>query len=214
MGSGQLRRTTSLNSMNERTYACERLNKRWLWVALCRRTRQVVANAQGRPLGQDLRLALEPDSTKPRLKDYRQGQSLSDFWKSSEATASEPTASLSFCGRPQPPAGRKVQWRASPCREIFRATAAKADPLRPANPSGLPVRVNESLDDEAVRGVVQRSRHLTSTRYQREEWSTRRSSDILNDTFNLIFRYRQQTGKRLLFLRWQRLISPLRKFFV
>ncbi len=29
--------------MNERTYVRRRSNKRWLWVALCRRTRQIVA---------------------------------------------------------------------------------------------------------------------------------------------------------------------------
>ena len=40
------------------------------------------------PLGQDLCTALGPDSTKRQLKEYRQGRSFSDFWKSSEATAS------------------------------------------------------------------------------------------------------------------------------
>jgi hypothetical protein len=138
------------------TYVRKRSNKRWLWVALCRRTRQVVANAQGRPLGQDLRPALEsdPGGVPARQKLQRLLEILSP----------------SFCGRLQPPAGRKVQWRASPRREIFRATAAKAGPLRPANPSGLRIRANAPLDDEAVHGVVQRSRHLTSTRYQSGEW--------------------------------------------
>lgn len=40
------------------------------------------------PIGQDLRPAVEPDSTERQLKDYRQDQSFSDFWKSFEATAS------------------------------------------------------------------------------------------------------------------------------
>jgi hypothetical protein len=35
-----------------------------------------------RPIGQDLRSALEPDSTKRQLKEYRQAKSFSDFWKS------------------------------------------------------------------------------------------------------------------------------------
>jgi hypothetical protein len=35
-----------------------------------------------RPFGPDLHAALEPDSTERQLKDYRQGRSFSDFWKS------------------------------------------------------------------------------------------------------------------------------------
>ncbi len=35
-----------------------------------------------RPFGQNLRSALEPDSTKRQLKEYRQGRIFSDFWKS------------------------------------------------------------------------------------------------------------------------------------
>ncbi len=115
-----------------------------------------------RPFGQNLRSALEPDSTKPQLKSYRHGRSFSDFWKSSEATASP-----SICGRPQPSAGRKVQWRVGPCRTVLRATAAKAGTVCPPDTSGLRVRANGSSDDEAVRGVVQRSHHLKSTRYQK-----------------------------------------------
>jgi hypothetical protein len=114
-----------------------------------------------RPLGQNLREALGPDSTKPRLRDYRQTKSFSDFWKSSEATASP-----SFCGRLQSPAGRKVQWRVGPRRTVLRATAAEAGAVCPANASGLSVRTNAPPDDETVRGVVQRSHHLISTRYQ------------------------------------------------
>ena len=40
------------------------------------------------PFGQDLHAALEPDSTKPRLRGYRRGKSFSDLWKPSGATAS------------------------------------------------------------------------------------------------------------------------------
>ncbi len=35
-----------------------------------------------RPLGQNLREALGPDSTERQLKEYRQAKSFSDFWKS------------------------------------------------------------------------------------------------------------------------------------
>jgi hypothetical protein len=38
------------------------------------------------PFGQDLHAALEPDSTKPRLRGYRRGKSFSDLWKPSGAT--------------------------------------------------------------------------------------------------------------------------------
>jgi IS1 family transposase len=138
------------------TYVRKRSNKRWLWVALCPQAWQVVASAYG---DRSARTCARLWSRIP--EGYRQGRSFSDFWKSSEATASP-----SVRGRRDSPAGRKVQRRAGPRREIFRATAAKAGPLRPANPSGLPVRANGSSDDEAVRGVVQRSRHLTSTRYR------------------------------------------------
>ena len=35
-----------------------------------------------RPFGQNLRSALEPDSTKRQFKEYRQAKSFIDFWKS------------------------------------------------------------------------------------------------------------------------------------
>ena len=59
------------------TYVRKRSNKRWLWVALCRRTRQVVAFIIGdRSAKTCARLwGRIPES-------YRQGQSFSDFWKS------------------------------------------------------------------------------------------------------------------------------------
>ena len=43
------------------TYVRQRSNKRWLWGALCRRTRQIVAFVIG-PLGEDLRAALGKNS--------------------------------------------------------------------------------------------------------------------------------------------------------
>lgn len=59
------------------TYVQKRSNKRWLWVALCRRTRQVVAFVIGdRSAHTCARLwAKIPEA-------YRDGQSVSDFWKS------------------------------------------------------------------------------------------------------------------------------------
>jgi hypothetical protein len=82
------------------------------------------------PFGKDLRAAQEPDSTKPRLKEYRQGRNFSDFWKSSEATASEAAASPGVCVQPQPPVGRKVQWRAGPRASAFSVGFGRSWPDR------------------------------------------------------------------------------------
>jgi transposase-like protein len=81
------------------TYVRKRSNKRWLWVALCRRTRQVVAFVIG---DRSSRTCARLWSRIP--EEYRQGRSFSDFWKSSEATASPCVR-----GRRDSPAGRKVQ---------------------------------------------------------------------------------------------------------
>jgi len=59
------------------TCAWKRSNKRWLWVALCRRTRQVVANAHG---DRSAKTCARLWSRIP--EGYRQAQSFSDFWKS------------------------------------------------------------------------------------------------------------------------------------
>ena len=59
------------------TYVQKRSNKRWLWVALCRRTRQVVAFVIGD------RSARTCARLWSRIPDgYRQSRSFSDFWKS------------------------------------------------------------------------------------------------------------------------------------
>ena len=59
------------------TYVRERSNKRWLWVALCRRTRQVVAFVIG---DRSARTCAQLWCRIP--ESYRRGQSFSDFWKS------------------------------------------------------------------------------------------------------------------------------------
>jgi IS1 family transposase len=59
------------------TYVRQRSNKRWLWVALCRRTRQIVAFVIGdRSAKTCARLWAKIPS------EYREKQSFSDFWKS------------------------------------------------------------------------------------------------------------------------------------
>ena len=59
------------------TYVRQRSNKRWLWIALCRRTRQVVAFVIGdRSAKTCARLWAKIPS------EYREKQSFSDFWKS------------------------------------------------------------------------------------------------------------------------------------
>ena len=55
----------------------KRSNKRWLWVALCRRTRQVVAFVIG---DRSAKTCARLWSRIP--EGYRQGRSFSDFWKS------------------------------------------------------------------------------------------------------------------------------------
>jgi insertion element IS1 protein InsB len=59
------------------SFVYRRSNKRWIWVALCRRTRQVVAYAIGNRGEQSCRLLWSriPES-------YRQGILYSDFWES------------------------------------------------------------------------------------------------------------------------------------
>jgi IS1 family transposase len=59
------------------SFVRQRKNKRWIWLALCRRTRQVVAYAIGNRGGETCRLLWErvPES-------YRRGILYSDFWES------------------------------------------------------------------------------------------------------------------------------------
>jgi len=57
------------------SFVCQRANKRWLWTAMCRRTRQIVAYAIGDRSEETCRKLWEqiPES-------YRGCQSFSDFW--------------------------------------------------------------------------------------------------------------------------------------
>jgi insertion element IS1 protein InsB len=59
------------------SFVRQRKNKRWIWLALCRRTRQEVAYAIGNRGGETCRLLWErvPES-------YRRGILYSDFWES------------------------------------------------------------------------------------------------------------------------------------
>jgi len=59
------------------SFVFEKRRKRWVWLALCRRTRQVVAYAIGNRGEESRRKLWEriPES-------YREGSSYSDFWES------------------------------------------------------------------------------------------------------------------------------------
>ena len=59
------------------TYVQKRSNKRWLWVALCRRTRQVIAFVIG---DRSARTCARLWAKIPEA--YRRQRSVSDFWKS------------------------------------------------------------------------------------------------------------------------------------
>ena len=62
----------------------DRSNKRWLWVALCRRTRQVVAFVIGDRSARTCGKLWARGSP-----EYREKQSFSDFWKSYEPILEE-----------------------------------------------------------------------------------------------------------------------------
>jgi insertion element IS1 protein InsB len=59
------------------SFVLKRHNKRWIWLALCRRTRQVVAYAIGDRSERTCRLLW-----KRIPKSYRKGLFYSDFWES------------------------------------------------------------------------------------------------------------------------------------
>lgn len=59
------------------SFVLKRENKRWIWLALCRRTRQVVAYAIGDRSERTCRLLW-----KRIPKSYRKGLFYSDFWES------------------------------------------------------------------------------------------------------------------------------------
>lgn len=59
------------------SFVLKRQNKRWIWLALCRRTRQVVAYAIGDRSERTCRLLW-----KRIPRSYRKGLFYSDFWES------------------------------------------------------------------------------------------------------------------------------------
>jgi insertion element IS1 protein InsB len=66
------------------SFVVKKANERWVWIALCRTTRQVVAYAVGdRSKRTCLRLWQAIPST------YRQGQCFTDFWASYQAVIPE-----------------------------------------------------------------------------------------------------------------------------
>jgi insertion element IS1 protein InsB len=58
------------------SFVLKKVNKTWIWVALCRKTRQVVARAIG---DRSEKTCLELWNNIP--EEYRQGHCFSDFWK-------------------------------------------------------------------------------------------------------------------------------------
>ncbi len=142
------------------TYVRQRSNKRWLWVALCRRTRQVVANAHGdRSARTCARLWSRIQQSDSSRATGRAGAS---------ATSGSPPKRQLLPVFEEDPTHRQVGKSSGElaCAQAFlRAPAAETGQIRQTDASGLPVRTNGSPDDKAVRGVVQRSRHLTSTCY-------------------------------------------------
>jgi IS1 family transposase len=66
------------------SFVLKKAKKIWIWIALCRKTRQVVARAivdRSEKTCQDLRNTI-PD-------EYRQGHCFSDFWKAYQAVIPE-----------------------------------------------------------------------------------------------------------------------------
>ena len=98
----------SLNSTNaghmSESDVRKRSNKRWLWVALCRRTRQVVAFVIG---DRSAKTCARLWSRIP--EGYRQGRSFSDFWKSYRPVFEQNPQSDSLDHQQVGPTGRKVQ---------------------------------------------------------------------------------------------------------
>ena len=92
-------------------------NKRWLWVALCRRTRPLPKDPAGRSVRDRRAFVIGDRSAKTcaRLwsripEGYRQGRSFSDFWKSYRPVFEQNPQSDSLDHQQVgPPTGRKVQ---------------------------------------------------------------------------------------------------------
>ncbi len=127
-----------------------------------RRTRQVVANAHGD----------RSAKTCARLWSRIQQSDSSGTTDEAEASATSgnpPKRQLLpvFAGDSSHRQVGKSSGELACAQALLRTTAAEAGATGPADTSGFRVRANGSLDDKSVRGVVQRSRHLTSTCYQK-----------------------------------------------
>ncbi len=105
------------------TYVRKRSNKRWLWVALCRRTRQVVANAYG---DRSAKTCARLWSRIP--EEYRRGRSFSDFWKSYRPVFEDDSSHRQV---------GKSSGEMACAQALLRTTAAEAGPVRTTNASGL-----------------------------------------------------------------------------
>ncbi len=151
-----------------------------------RRTRQVVANAHGD----------RSAKTCARLWSRIQQSGSSRTTDEAEASAtsgSPPKRQLLpvFAGDPSHRQVGKSSGELACAQALLRAAAAEAGAVRSTDTSGFRVRANATLDDKAVRGVVQRSRHLTSTRYQKTfsvevVWFSKKLGEDGAELFNLI----------------------------
>ncbi len=182
MGSGRLRKTMSLSLTNAGHMSGSVQTNDGSGLGLCPSNSASRSERARRPFGQDLRTALEPDSTERQPKDYRRGRSFSDFWKSYRPV---------FAGDSSHRQVGKSSGELACAQALLRTTAAEAGATGPADTSGFRVRANGSLDDKSVRGVVQRSRHLTSTCYQKTfsvevVWFSKKLGEDGAELFNLI----------------------------
>ncbi len=127
-----------------------------------RRTRQVVANAHGD------RSAKTCSRLWSRIQQSGSSRT-TDEAEASATSGSPPKRQLLpvFAGDPSHRQVGKSSGELACAQALLRTTAAEAGATGPADTSGFRVRANGSLDDKSVRGVVKRSRHLTSTRYQK-----------------------------------------------
>ena len=66
------------------SFVCKKANKRWIWIALCRATRQVVAYVTG-----DRSQSSCQQMWQPIPAAYRAGHCYSDFWEAYQAVISE-----------------------------------------------------------------------------------------------------------------------------
>ena|GEM_PF-3415509 len=66
------------------SFVFKKLNKVWIWIALCRKTRQIVARAVG---DRSEKTCRELWNNVP--EEYRQGHCFTDFWKAYQAVIPE-----------------------------------------------------------------------------------------------------------------------------